>query len=935
MVDFSLRKARNGWKNVSPRKQRGTRDSAASPPQSPRPSGQHSVGSPSKKPKDKKKLNPYANLDITSKPYTELPTINALEKNKAASSMQRRLSVHNQNYIPPVLDYSMPMPTNLLPTGINSTEQTTSGATATGLGSKNVSTNAIADANANVNATATSHLIPGSSVASSSTNLPDNYNSDTTTVPPSTQRDNLYKPSQSTTASTTSSKPLLPRDASTVGQQYSMEDLLQFPVMREVLGDPNFNAKRFIHDKLSIVSAIEIDEFTNRLTEFAQLVQVEVRLNLNKSYSEIIQVNSDLYVAASELSILRENFRELMRVMNNFKVGAEKRLTLEEEEEQEQEEAEKSERQREHDDVERENIGNGRYKTLNSDETGLLPPVRSNKTRRDRSSVFILDRIWQNELAELVKNVEGTKNILFENGKRKNNRYVKLESSDWVELNVTTLRFLQAVKIYILNDLILVAAKNKNNDYVLSQCLELKNVTVTKQPRSNRLLFKVDRRMDGATAATSMVNTNRGPSNGNGTTRGSSNSRGGSNNNNSSNGNTTSRNDTGPGKSYSAQLINGLLYEARDEAECYNVLNTIRKAKDDLLEIFQGERENEKKIKESYRYLQSSQTPVRDSGRSPVKTNRRSFGSTPKGTQSNGIDSAVATSAGGSLARSSSTSGFASGNGGLVRINSFKNRNILQNLTLSMQTTSINSMNPFSRRLKQIDENIEELDVDIARLKFSKAVDSLLSIQEELKNLYDTLDSNGKTDPDEPDDDTILCNLLLLKVDERREMISSKLSQRILFDTEISQLMLDVKTLIRLDLSEQGLDLFLQNRSKAIEDLILQISAFENAVNYLTQLAILRFQMIKQTVLNFEMLFPRFNDPKSIDNKFSSILVSWCSDEVDKHFKSIDKQLLNDEMLSPVSIKSTRKQIDELKSVGLDFVYKLDEFIKKNSHMIH
>ena len=63
--------------------------------------------------------------------------------------------------------------------------------------------------------------------------------------------------------------------------------------------------------------------------------------------------------------------------------------------------------------------------------------------------------------------------------------------------------------------------------------------------------------------------------------------------------------------------------------------------------------------------------------------------------------------------------------------------------------------------------------------------------------------------------------------------------------------------------------------------------------------------------------------------------MKWCSDEADNHFNLINKQLLNDEMLSPASIKSTRKQIDDLKSVGLDFVYKLDEFIRKNNSKIH
>lgn len=136
------------------------------------------------------------------------------------------------------------------------------------------------------------------------------------------------------------------------------------------------------------------------------------------------------------------------------------------------------------------------------------------------------------------------------------------------------------------------------------------------------------------------------------------------------------------------------------------------------------------------------------------------------------------------------------------------------------------------------------------------------------------------------------------------------------------------ENMIKLGLPEQALDLFLQNRSNFIQDLILQIGSVDNPTNYLTQLAVIRFQTIKKTVEDFQDIF------KELGAKISSILVDWCSDEVDNHFKLVDKQLLNDEMLSPGSIKSSRKQIDGLKAVGLDFVYKLDEFIKKNSDKI-
>lgn len=244
---------------------------------------------------------------------------------------------------------------------------------------------------------------------------------------------------------------------------------------------------------------------------------------------------------------------------------------------------------------------------------------------------------------------------------------------------------------------------------------------------------------------------------------------------------------------------------------------------------------------------------------------------------------------------------------------------LLQNLTLSMHSRPRSrDMSSTAQRLKFLDEGVEEIDIELARLRFESAVETLLDIESQLEDLSERIS----------DEELMLLNLISLKIEQRREAISSKLSQSILSSNEIVHLKSGTENMIKLGLPEQALDLFLQNRSNFIQDLILQIGSVDNPTNYLTQLAVIRFQTIKKTVEDFQDIF------KELGAKISSILVDWCSDEVDNHFKLVDKQLLNDEMLSPGSIKSSRKQIDGLKAVGLDFVYKLDEFIKKNSDKI-
>ncbi|KAG0656782.1 exocyst complex component exo84 [Maudiozyma exigua] len=835
MVEISLRKARNNWKNVtgggSPTKNKNkTTESnvlTGVPYESTKDSSHSSLNTrnkkgnvddtTSKKNKKNKNVSPYSNMDTS---YTELPTINAREKNKAASSMQRRLSVHTQNYIPPTLDYSMPLPMSSLNDLKDANISTTT------LGSLNDTTGRNMYSYGNNNSTMSHDL--AKQAATSSQHAPQSG------VRPIT-------------------------------------DLLQVSVLKDILSDPQFNTKQFVHDRLGSASAVDIDAFTTTLTMLSDRVQIDVKQNLNKSYNEILQVNDGLYVASNELKTLRENFRQLTEVIEEFDTSARTRLTLEQE----------AESQR---------------KT-----SGLLPPI-SSKQKRDRSSILVLNKIWKEELVKLVDTVEGSKNFIFDGDQRKEERHIIMKSADWVELNVTTLRFLQTVTMYILNDMIIIASRNKNNDLTLNQCLDLKTINVTSESNSSRILFKPD---SGANEMT-IINGNNTRSN------------------------ASNRN----------IATNGLLYETRDPQECSAVLDAVRKAKDALCDIFQTEVENERRIKESFRYLQSTQqTPVGDkyNSRSPVKSNRRSVGvsMTPKRNSRQASMTPGATLS--AAAGNSIPTGIASAPSGVSTIvNSFMDQNLLQSLTLSMHSNPLgNDASSVPSQLKTLDDSIEEVDIQIARLKLSEAVTSLSAIESRINQLYANVCDESPSDNYSTSDMSMLYNLLILKINQRRDTIANKISQSILLDTEISHLLSNVSILSKLGMKEQSLDLFLQNRTTVIQNLTLQIGSFDNPVNYLTQLAVVRFQTIKQTILNFEQIFPEFSNKDALDNKFSSILVNWCSAEVDKHFQLIDKQLLNDEMLSPASIKSTRKQIDDLKTVGMDFVYKLDGFIRKNSHKIH
>lgn len=722
MVEFSL-KNRNRGKN--PRQKSPSKVSNASSPAK-------SASKPAKS------SNPYSDMNMTAQ-YSQLPTINAKDKNKVASSMQRRLSVHNANYVPPKLDYSMPLPS----TGIDE------GQVDRPVGE---------------------------------------------TKPVGANRPMQGRPRD----------PTATRDDSIRQKPAAMKSpapgKLSPAILRRMLADPKFNAKTFVRESLGDASAIEIDEFTSSLGELAVEVQEEAKDNVNKSYNEILTVNRDLSVASLELKQLRSSVSELSNMMQEFFVMAEKRLQTEEHKEQFQ---------------------------RKGSSAGLLPPVGADgfDKKRDRSSVAILEKIWDNQLATLFKNVEGARKYIGNSP----GRHILMESGDWIELNIATLKPLQSVHIFILSDMVLVASrpKDKQKELLVAHCGHLRDVNVSFEGASSKRL------------------------------------------------------------SFSFGPSTRCIYESRDPEEAAHLLNVVRKAKDDFHDIYHAEEESAKKIKESFSYLQyAQQTPGRENTKSPVKNSRRSLGS------------------------------FTPGKTGGEDMDNF----LIQKISMTMHSrTRSRDVTPLAQKLKSLSNGVEEIDIELGRLKFDKAVNALTTLESQLKRLADQGD----------DDDMMLYGLITLKLDQRRESVASKLSQTISTTSETAPLMLAVKNMIRLGLPEDGLDLFLQNRSNLIKSLILQTGSLDNPTNYLIQIAVIRFQIIRKTVINFKDIFQNDKD------KFSSILVNWCREEVERHFELIDKSLPSDETISPASIRSSRKQIDGLKSVGIDFVYKLDEFIKKNNHKIH
>ncbi|QEU62620.1 Exo84 [Kluyveromyces lactis] len=586
------------------------------------------------------------------------------------------------------------------------------------------------------------------------------------------------------------------------------QELYSSKSLRKILSNPDFKAKKFITEKLGDATAVDIDQFTSNLNDLSLEIQDEIKFNIDKSFKEILIVNKGLETATTELKVLRTKVQEMKDIMNQFVTIAEKKLQAEQ--------------------AANETADLNRTSSSASlSNHSLLPPLKPtpSATKKDRTSVYILERMWNEELMTLFKNVDGAHKYITSTP----GRHILLESDNWIEINPATLKPLQKVRLFILNDVVLIAAPkpSKQTELTVSRFSPLRDVTVEVQSE-HELSFNFSNKQH-------------------------------------------------------------TLYRHRDPQVFSKVIDIIRQAKDALREISQAEEDTTRKIRNSYTLLQQERTPNRDASTSPVKVHgrQRSYGGT--GTPSRHRSDA-------------------------------QNDALLTNITRSIhvrmgseETTEV------TKRLKRLDDALEDLDLEIGRKNFDLAITKLNHIQSSLKSLYSSATF----------DESVMVELLSLKCSQRKTTLYTKLTNLLACETsDMTKLKSYMLNLIALNEPVDALEVFLQNRSNFINDLTLQIGIIDNVTSFITQVAIIRFQTLKKVTQQY------LEVSKNLKRDYTSLLVCWCSEEVDKHFQLMERELSNSSTLSVQAIKITRKQIDELKPVGMDYVYKLDDFIRRNNNRI-
>lgn len=581
--------------------------------------------------------------------------------------------------------------------------------------------------------------------------------------------------------------------------------------LRHILSDSNFKAKEFVTERLGEATAVDIDQFTSALNDLSFEVQDEIKTNINTSYKEILLMNKELLTANNEMKSLRVNVTELQEIMKQLAMVADKRLQT-------------TGNYNEIDDLKRSSSS----VSVKANIPTLLPPAKaSGGVAKDRTSVIILEKMWNDELLKLFKTVDGAQKFIAPTP----GRHILFQSSNWVEINPATLKQLQRVHIFILNDVLLIAAKhdNKQMNLEVSKFCALRDVSLNVQPDSV-IAFDF------------------------------------------------------AGKQH-------VIYKSRSKEECAKVVDIIRKAKDELREISQAEEDNNRKIRDSFTLLYSDKTPNREGTASPSKTHSRQI----------------------SMGASSNTPGR--------HRSELQNDALLNSISRSMHVRSRSQDgNGISRNLKNLDDELEDLDLEIERFHFDKAIRTLKYVEGSLKSYFQSANV----------DEQMMIEVITLKCSQRRNTLYSKITNLLGSEsTSTNKLRSYMLNLIELNEPVEAFEVFLQNRSNFINQLILEIGVIDNVTSFITQIAIIRFQMIKKVILLY------LEVAGNLERDYTSILVCWCSNEVDKHFELMNRELLNSVKLSIQAIKITRKQIDEIKTVGMDYVYKLDDFMKRNSEVIY
>ncbi|KAI5956803.1 EXO84 [Candida jiufengensis] len=578
-----------------------------------------------------------------------------------------------------------------------------------------------------------------------------------------------------------------------------------------------------IINELGQGSAAEVDDYYKSLVKQKQLIDRDIKENINQNQKNILELTKDLKETKEELDNMRTTTKDMFELFDEVKDSADRRLKLEyDTPQQQQQQQQQQQRQRQN-------------------------------NSKDRSSILVLEKMWAKELQSLFKHVDGASKFI----QPIPGRHVLAESGRWHEVNPGTWKPNNAGHLFILNDVILIATKRivdssggKSNRLQAIQCFPLTHVTLTqiKPPKDDSLYF-----INIKTKSLSYV--------------------------------------------YSTDRYDHLI----------KVTEAFNKGKNDMVHnqrIINGSRNSEdaNESKDEKRQLRES---IRNSG-SHEDEKRVSGG------------------------HKRNSSEF------LLHDISAKVHSRNRSHDFGKTTNLTPKKSQFFNEIKQLEDKLDEVDIDISHNEIPDAVSLLIHIEKKLlkiENYVKTLDF----------DELLLLDVSKIKIFNRKEDIIKNL----LFDLQnnISKLKQHEIELImivfdKLDQLETGVQSYLESTSlylsKTVSKLIvgLQGSTKVDVINYLSNLMVINVSIVKRTVLTYNEKIEKILNKSDSNYIDSSGLIDWCIEEFQKLFKQIKKHLygtllifngsdyqIKDEILYEEFKRVVNLQLDELKIVGLNVDY--------------
>lgn len=615
--------------------------------------------------------------------------------------------------------------------------------------------------------------------------------------------------------------------------------------------DEFMNIEKKIFQDLANGTAAEVDDYYNLLIKQKALITRDIKTNINQNQKNILQLTNDLKETQDELLQLRITTKDLYEVLDHFRESAQRRLDVELE--------------------------------IPAQQSQNQPKLQAQK-RKDRSSILVLEKMWQSELQSLFKHVEGASKYI----QPLPGRHVLAESGRWQEINIGTWKPIKPAHLFVLNDLLLMATKKSSQDGGGSKS---RLHAVQCWPLSQVLLEEIQAPNQKAEDAKSyIINI----------------------------------------KSKSLSYV----YQTDRYDHYLKIMEAYNKGKNEILQqerllnagkaiIDSADANDEKKqLRESFRNSGIIEGSVIDDG------GKRLSGSIRNSTD--GVLQDIS-----------------------VRVHS---RNRSHDFGAKKLVTA--DKGHFFNNLKNLEDKLDDVDVEIAHNQYSQAVGLIAYIENKLKSIESAINGNNNSKQDNSSEEVqLLIDVIKLKIGNRKV----KVQHGLIFDLQynISKLTEDeIESIIvffdSFNQLEKGISSYLNAMSNHLSSTVtrmivgVQGSTKIDVVNYLSNLVVINVSFIRRAVLVYNRKISNIlkrNQDRTVD---SSGLINWCVDEITKLVQQIKKLLYgtlltasgtNPETDQPILVVKDEKlfnelievvvpQLDELKEVGVNVDYLFEDILR-------